>query len=736
MLQYKIPKSKTILHSIPIGSIMVLLLLLGFLISPNIYYSNNSVYAVEEDNASDNVNNNTSTHANDTDSSTSLIIGGAEMNEVVDASVGEVAYRKHTVTISASKLKSYTLFISGPEGLKGDTAITGANGNTPVDMPKNSWGYAYGQDGSENNMTYSSFTNNAELIDSKLESESTTEDTDFTKNLIFAVKFGNAIAGHYTGTVTLSLAAEPKEVVLPTNPVETWDELQSMQQMTSKACASIGTASVGNYPSKTLIDSRDGNEYTITKLDDQNCWMTTNLKLDISEANSLTSEDSNIANGTTWPSKDLDASGFSESKTEPTWNNGTGVTNSEQWKDEYGYYYNWCAATAGFGKYCESSNTQLDDSEYSICPRGWKLPTQTQYDNLIKQDGGWDNSQKGRIIGGGFFQAAGYIIPNSLYNAGTHGQYWSGTAYSSDYASRLQFDSSYVAISFAVLTRSYGYPVRCIAMNEEDEKKQEEAIKNTPVDNWNDVEYMQQMSARACASIGTASVGNYPSKTLIDSRDGNEYTITKLDDQNCWMTQNLRITGDSIKAKDPSNTTGTITSADSNVSSNYDIPASSSPWNSSIGNNTARVYYAGVENNGANYTWCAATVGCNSETYSICPRGWRLPSITEYETFLKDAKINFRDCESIANCTGSSAAEDSTKICGIPYNFHYAGYVDSDSLGRVDSEGRYWSSTASGSSSAYFLNFSSTNEGTFLGSGVSTNGSSRYGGYSVRCIAQ
>ncbi len=180
MLQKKRINFKNILHSIPIGSIMVLLLLLGFLITPNIYYSNSSVYAVENDNVNDDINN-TSTHTNDIDSSTSLIIGGAEMNEVVDASVGEVAYRKHTVTISASKLKSYTLFISGPEGLNGETAITGANGNTPTDMPKNSWGYAYGQNGNENDMTYNSFTNNAKLIDSKLESESTVEDTDFTK---------------------------------------------------------------------------------------------------------------------------------------------------------------------------------------------------------------------------------------------------------------------------------------------------------------------------------------------------------------------------------------------------------------------------------------------------------------------------------------------------------------------------------------------------------------------------
>ncbi len=468
MLQYKIPTSKTILHSIPIGSIMTLLLFSLYLLNPRLFSSSSTAFATEDNNVSNSINN-ISTHTNDEESSTSLIIGGAEMNEVVDASVSEVAYRKHTVTISASKLKSYTLFISGPEGLNGETTITGANGNTPVDMPKNSWGYAYGQGGNENSMTYSSFTGNAKLIDSKLESESSTEDTDFTKNLIFAVKFGNAIAGHYTGTVTLSLAAEPKEVVLPTNPVETWDELKSMQQMTSKACA----------------------------------------------------------------------------------------------------------------------------------------------------------------------------------------------------------------------------------------------------------------------SIGTASTGNYPSKTLVDSRDGNEYTITKLDDQNCWMTQNLRITGDSIKAKDPSNTTGTITSADSNVSSNYNIPASSSPWQTS-GTATSElnkqlVHYAGNETNGANYTWYTATASTQGSNYSICPRGWKLPTIAQYESMMRAASINFRDCKS-GSCSGSSSASDSTKIRGKPYNFPYAGYVGNGSLRNVGSVSYYWSRTANGTDYAYNLYFNSSN--------VDANNSYRYFGLSVRCIAQ
>ncbi len=461
MLQYKIPKSKTILHSIPIGSIMVLLLLLGFLISPNIYYSNNSVYAVEEDNVdsvleNNNLNNSisnnssVSTYTNDSDSSTSLIIGGAEMNEVVDASVGEVAYRKHTVTISASKLKSYTLFISGPEGLNGGTTITGANGNTPTDMPKNSWGYAYGQVGSEYDMTYNSFTNNAELIDSKLESESSAEDTDFTKNLIFAVKFGNAIAGHYTGTVTLSLAAEPKEIVTPTTPVYEWDKLEYMQQMTPEACSQATIATSSNYTDvqKTLTDSRDGSTYTVRKLDDERCWMTANLRITGdslqtagNSTRTLTSADSNVISEYTLPMSGM-------------WFGTSGNANGVYYNGNTtnGAYYSWCAATAGS---CVNSG----EAGASVCAKGWKLPTKAEYNTLNgKKTGSWNS---GWTFAGGYFPAAGNVSLGSIYSVGSGGWYWSSTAKSYEYAYILVFSDANAVVEGS--DRFRGYSMRCIA---------------------------------------------------------------------------------------------------------------------------------------------------------------------------------------------------------------------------------------------------------------------------------
>ncbi len=169
----------------------------------------------------------------------------------------------------------------------------------------------------------------------------------------------------------------------------------------------------------------------------------------------------------------------------------------------------------------------------------------------------------------------------------------------------------------------------------------------------------------------------------------------------------------------------------------YTIPASSSPWGSSVGNNAELVHYATNETNGAYYTWCAATASkgryCTGATttvddseYSICPRGWKLPSLSEYQNFLTKAGINYQYYNG-SSWSGSSSASDSTKIRGAPYNFPYAGVVLNGSLQGVGSNGYYWSSTANDSNLAYCLGFNSSN--------VYTDNRSRYSGFSVRCIA-
>ncbi len=128
-----------------------------------------------------------------------------------------------------------------------------------------------------------------------------------------------------------------------------------------------------------------------------------------------------------------------------------------------GAYYTWCNATASKGRYCSGATTTVDDSEYSICPRGWKLPTNTEYSTLLNIAGIVNNSDgSSKIRNMPYnFPYAGIVDGGSLYNVGSYGYYWSSTADDNNYAYYLYFDSGNVGTNSS--GRSFGFSVRCIA---------------------------------------------------------------------------------------------------------------------------------------------------------------------------------------------------------------------------------------------------------------------------------
>ena len=233
---------------------------------------------------------------------------------------------------------------------------------------------------------------------------------------------------------------------------------------------------------------------------------------------------------------------------------------------------------------------------------------------------------------------------------------------------------------------------------------------------------MQQMTPKICKNTTTPKRGstildtdgshrgddNYvPTKTLTDIRDNNTYTVSKLADGKCWMTQNLRIAGK------------TITPADSDVTSNYTIPASSlSGFNSY---DTSNAY---VDNTyGGYYTWYTATAGTGTyslstigynTTVSICPKGWRLPTSGNIAS----------DFQTLYNSYSSSSALISSLI-----NLTLSGLASSSSMGAQGSGGYYWSSTVYNSNRAYHFYRNS--------SGIRPSViSDKDGGFSVRCVAR
>ena len=219
---------------------------------------------------------------------------------------------------------------------------------------------------------------------------------------------------------------------------------------------------------------------------------------------------------------------------------------------------------------------------------------------------------------------------------------------------------------------------------------------------------MQDINAQICTNT-TAGV----SKSLTDSRDSISYTIKKMADGKCWMVNNLRFSG-----------TGTLSSSTSNVPSNNTFALGSSTTDFSTSCTDASQWMdAGSTTYGNFYNWYAATAGqgtCSmtsgSVSYDICPAGWRLPTLAEFNTLYIS--------------TGSSASNMLSTAAGDNYwGAVLAGSRNGSSTWQQGTYGYYWSSTARNASSAYALRPSS--------SSVNPQFSMvKYYGFSVRCVAK
>ena len=270
------------------------------------------------------------------------------------------------------------------------------------------------------------------------------------------------------------------------NLYATWSKLPTMQEFTSSDAAGMN---VGD--STTLIDIRDGESYTVTKLADNKVWMTTNLNL--AGGTALSAADTDMDSSWTLPT----ANGFQAGNKLPA-SSPTGTPVSGYYMDDtMAYltnsgsttcasntpcysYYSWTTATLGSGLSIATDNT---DAPYSICPKGWRLPTsrttsatnwQTESDfYILAHQYGLDSTTSTSESDNGFYTQAGPgTTPNfllggfyygELFNSGGYiGVYWSAASSSSSTdAHSLGFTSSFVD-SADYRDRRYGYSVRCI----------------------------------------------------------------------------------------------------------------------------------------------------------------------------------------------------------------------------------------------------------------------------------
>ena len=205
----------------------------------------------------------------------------------------------------------------------------------------------------------------------------------------------------------------------------------------------------------TMTDERDSKVYKTVKIGDQ-VWMAENLNYDPGQG------------------------GSGENKYDWSWCYGVEPKNC----DVAGRLYTWAAAMdsvklandaenpqdCGYGKECG-----LTGSVQGVCPEGWHLPSQTEWNTLftavggqstagkvLKSQTGW-HKNNGTDAFGFAVLPTGLGAPKGTFDyVGWLAYFWSSTESDSSRACSVAMDYYYVDAGLGNITKYFGYSVRCV----------------------------------------------------------------------------------------------------------------------------------------------------------------------------------------------------------------------------------------------------------------------------------
>ena len=281
-------------------------------------------------------------------------------------------------------------------------------------------------------------------------------------------------ADSYTNTLVFTAVANASSTV---PEIPKFYTIKTLQEMTPEICAetitprsdavkvdSIGLRSDNDHyvPETDVIDIRDNKQYLVRKLADGNCWIVNNLSLaSVTQEIILTPENTDINKTVTLPVAQIDAG--------VNWGDPYGATESEidslhiffDGDPRYGALYNWYTATATSGTYSMDSGT----APYSICPKGFKMPTSDHYNTLLEvyEVDAWSiagTEQLQRIPLE--FSLGGWYDVDTLKDMGRESRY-----FASDADSNLTVGAFWIfdgfSLAYGQYPKTYGSAVRCIA---------------------------------------------------------------------------------------------------------------------------------------------------------------------------------------------------------------------------------------------------------------------------------
>jgi len=185
--------------------------------------------------------------------------------------------------------------------------------------------------------------------------------------------------------------------------------------------------------------------------------------------------------------------------------------------------------------------------------------------------------------------------------------------------------------------------------------------------------------------------------------DGKTYNTVLIGDQ-CWLKENLDI--------------GTRIDGNQNQTNNTPTNIIEKYCYDNNPNNCAT--YGGL------YQWDEAMqYVTTSGAKGICPPGWHIPTLTEFDTLKAAVNNNGNALKAIGQGGGGGAGTNTSGFSALLAGYrNYTG----GNFSALGSHGRFWSSTESNASNAYDLLLLSTESNIYLHSNYKDYG------FSVRCI--
>ncbi|MBO7511682.1 MAG: fibrobacter succinogenes major paralogous domain-containing protein [Fibrobacter sp.] len=477
----------------------------------------------------------------------------------------------------------------------------------------------------------------------------------------------------------------------------------------------------------TMTDERDGKVYKTVKIGDQT-WMAENLNYAYTGVSF-----NHIYYGV-----------YTSDSTSWCYNNE--AANCEV----TGRLYTWAAAIDSVKLANDADNPQecgynrictLPAKLQGICPTGWHLPSEAEWETLFKEVGGrntaakvlksrsgWNKNGNGTdAYGFSALPACGRGYSGGFNDEGDYACFWSpiesvgSLAFSMD----LHYDNDWAFLVRG--DKDYGFSVRCLkddlntqmqSSSSSVRSESSSSVVDIQSSSSEDLELAEGSSSSSSVKSSSSFEWSLPKEaylnpdidygTMTDERDGKVYKTVKIDGQT-WMAENLNFDpGQGGSGEDK-----------------YD-------WSWCYNNESKNCDVAGRL-----YTWAAAmdsvTTGCGNygstcspptlPVQGICPTGWHLPSYAEW-ALLGGNTTAVRSLKSLSGWEGNCNCTDVYGFSALP-----AG--NRDTIGRFNDGGYYayfWSSAELGSLTAYYLYLHNSVGITFKDDNYKSFG------YSVRCV--